>query len=54
MYLAIIGSAGRRDDADRMTPDLYAEMCAEARLMVRDVGATRLISGGPPSPTTSP
>ncbi|BCB22027.1 hypothetical protein [Bosea sp. ANAM02] len=46
MYLAIIGSAGRRDDADRMTPDLYAEMCAEARLMVRDVGATRLISGG--------
>lgn len=46
MRLAIIGSAGRRDDADRMTPQLYAAMCSEARTMVRDVGATRLVSGG--------
>lgn len=44
--LAIIGSAGRQSDAARMSAELYAAMCSEARTMVRDHGVRWLVSGG--------
>ena len=44
--LGIIGTAGRRDDAPRMSAALQARMVATASAIAQKVGATRLVSGG--------
>ena len=44
--LAIIGTAGRNDDAPRLSKAAYDRMCDAARAMVRLRGYTHLVSGG--------
>lgn len=44
--LAIIGTAGRREDAERLNQDVFDYMCGYAASIVTDLGPTRLISGG--------
>lgn len=44
--LAIIGTAGRRDDADRLTPEHWEMMVASARLVASEQSVTHLVSGG--------
>ena len=44
--LAIIGTAGRKDDASRLTLAHYRAMCVLAKQIMADHGATKLISGG--------
>jgi len=44
--IAIIGSAGRKDDAQHMSPELYRRMYAATRLRMYQWKPTRLISGG--------
>ena len=44
--LAIIGTAGRRDDKDKMSAALYDAMLDGSRQVVKATGATGLVSGG--------
>lgn len=45
-YLAVIGTAGRRDDAARMSRGMYDAMYDQTCSAMRDWGITHLVSGG--------
>ncbi len=44
MRVAIIGSAGRKDDADKVNLGLYAKMCRKVQELTK--GDVTLVSGG--------
>jgi len=44
--IAIIGTAGRREDAARITPQLYDAMFGEAVAAIREWGCDEAVSGG--------
>ena len=44
--LAVIGTAGRGSDADRMTLQLYDAMYARTVAVMRDWNVRALVSGG--------
>lgn len=44
--IAVIGSAGRQQDAGLVTLDLYRSMYRETRSAIREWGAVRAVSGG--------
>lgn len=44
--LAIIGTAGRQEDADRLKVRHWNEMCQAAIKVIEENGVTRLVSGG--------
>lgn len=44
--LSIIGTAGRKDDANLMTSELYSLMLNRAREVINSQGITHLVSGG--------
>lgn len=44
--LAIIGTAGRRDDADRLTTNHWWTMFSQAHLLADKEHVTRIVSGG--------
>ncbi len=46
MTLGIIGTAGRREDASRLTPAHWRMMCCVAQTVVTTLGVTKLVSGG--------
>lgn len=46
MKIAVIGSAGRGQDADHMTLELYNKMFADFSLRVKHLGADTAVSGG--------
>jgi hypothetical protein len=48
VYLGIIGTAGRGDDADRLTTRHFRVMTEMAVRVAESVGATDLVSGGAP------
>jgi hypothetical protein len=57
--LAIIGTAGRKDDAQRLTKYHFEAMCECARLLLQqfsesDYGVDSLVSGGQHGLTMSP
>ncbi|MFC4236254.1 hypothetical protein ACFOY8_13640 [Thalassospira xianhensis] len=44
--LGVIGSAGRRDDARRMSAELYEAMLVELEAIIASQGVSHLVSGG--------
>ncbi len=46
MRLAIIGTAGRKDDSKKLSAKSFQKMCSIAREVATNIGATHLVSGG--------